>query len=139
MNEVILRDELESTYNFSSGNRYENYPSYPPNHYYTMILSKRKTCKIESSDLIEYPNTVMARNLLEVKLAYMDKVNLCVLTTHLESTVDYSKERINQLRTCFEHIAQIDKSYSIFFGGDLNLRDSEVYYIQLLNLVDRIK
>jgi len=135
-NEEILRGALESTYQFSSGNRYEDYSHPPNNHYYTMVLSKRKTCKIESRDLIEFANSVMARNLLEVKLTYMGKVNLCVLTAHLESTVDYAKQRVEQLKICFDHINKIDKSYSVFFGGDLNLRDSEVYLFNPISLVD---
>lgn len=79
----------------------------------------------------------MGRNLLEVKLNYMNKVNFCVLASHLESTGDFAKQRMEQLRFCFDRISKIDKKYLVFFGGDLNLRDSEVllFYYILFNLI----
>lgn len=128
-NEAILRRELDEKYDFSSGDKYEsmiNSQYTPSNHYYTMILSKRKTTKLVSKNLVDLPNSVMGRNLLEVKLNYLNKLNFFVLTSHLESTVDFARQRTEQLRFCFERISRIDKSYCVFFGGDLNLRDSEV-------------
>lgn len=68
----------------------------------------------------------MGRNLLDVKLLYKNLVKLCVMTSHLESTADYSKERTEQLRKCFSHMIKQDKDMIVLFGGDLNLRDSEL-------------
>ena len=68
----------------------------------------------------------MARNILKVHLNYADKVDICVLNTHLESTVEYAKQRIEQLRKCFKEITDQEKNTLVIFGGDLNLRDKEV-------------
>lgn len=68
----------------------------------------------------------MGRNMLELKLTYQKNIKICAITSHLESTTDFSKQRVEQLRKCFQKIISQDKDMIVLFGGDLNLRDSEL-------------
>ncbi len=56
------------------------------------------------------------------------------MTAHLESTKDYAIQRIAQLKKCFAHLQEQDEKSVCFFGGDLNIRDSEVnkFYTKIL-------
>jgi tyrosyl-DNA phosphodiesterase 2 len=94
--------------------------------YYVSILVKKKTCKIISKNIINFENTTMGRNLLELKISYKNLVKLSVMTSHLESTADFAKERIEQLRKCLNYMIMQEKDMIVLFGGDLNLRDSEL-------------
>jgi tyrosyl-DNA phosphodiesterase 2 len=124
--EKLLREKLTG-YDLITGESFRNLSTQNvSSSYYTSILIKKNTCKINSKDLINFQNTTMGRNLLELKIIYKNSVKLCVMTSHLESTADFSKERIEQLRTCFNHMIKQDKDMIVLFGGDLNLRDSEL-------------
>lgn len=118
LTEDILRDNLSDKYEFFSGKLYTEY--------YTMILVSKKTCTASSNQLIDFENSVMGRNLLKVKFTYKKLVDVCVMTSHLESTADFSKQRIEQLRKCFKEIESQNENSLVFFGGDLNLRDKDL-------------
>ena len=133
--EVLLRDELKKIYEFCSGDINENPSASGVNinkqssqmkDYYTMILFRKKNFTLRDKNLIEFKNSGMGRNLLVVKLNYKKKVDICVMTSHLESTAEYSKQRVDQLKRCFKEMLEQDVDDIVFFGGDLNLRDSEV-------------
>lgn len=130
--EDLLKDKLENKYNFINANTLGDIDG----GYYTMILTRKSTCKVSSSKIINFDNTVMCRNLLQVKLKYNKYIDVCAMTAHLESTAEFSKQRIEQLRKCFKEMLDQDSSYCVFFGGDLNLRDSEVlfFYKQLSSI-----
>lgn len=49
------------------------------------------------------------------------------MTSHLESTKDFGDERKRQLKQCFEAVKAESASQNVIFGGDLNLRDKEVF------------
>lgn len=51
---------------------------------------------------------------------------LCLMTSHLESTKDHSKERMKQLKIVLNKMQKESESTTVIFGGDTNLRDSEV-------------
>lgn len=53
-------------------------------------------------------------------------IELCLMTSHLESTKDHSKERIKQLQIVLNEMQKESESTTVIFGGDTNLRDSEV-------------
>lgn len=78
--------------------------------------------------MIWFENSKMGRNLLKVNLNYLKDVRICAMTTHLESTAEFSKQRIDQLKRCLEEMIEQDNDSVVFFGGDLNLRDSEVSF-----------
>ena len=135
-NEVILMDSLSSIYEFTTGNLRDFYngqhlTNSNPKDYYIMILSKKKTCSIASKDLICFENTMMNRNLLKVNLVYRKTIKICAMTAHLESTKEFAVQRMAQLKKCFAHLKDQDEKSVCFFGGDLNIRDSEVNKLKL--------
>ena len=107
--EAILRGSLSNVYEFFSGKLYTEY--------YTMILVRKKNCECSNKNLIKFENSTMGRNLLIVKLNYMKLVDICVMTSHLESTADFAKQRIEQLRRCIKEVENQQENYLVFFGG----------------------
>ena len=134
--EKILYSKLKPSYEFTTGNaeKFKNNNRFELNlvdrskEYYTMILIKKKTCAISKRELVDFQNTKMTRNLLKVKFLYKKMVNVCVMNTHLESTAEFARERMEQLKLCFKHVQELEDNYVVFFGGDLNLRDAEVIF-----------
>lgn len=51
---------------------------------------------------------------------------LCLMTSHLESTRGHTKERMNQLKMVLKKMQEAPESASVVFAGDTNLRDQEV-------------
>ena len=51
---------------------------------------------------------------------------LCLMTSHLESTRGHAKERMNQLKMVLEKMQEAPGSTTVIFAGDTNLRDQEV-------------
>ena len=129
--ESLLIDRLGAHYEFATGNITDyhnghNYQDLNSKDYYTMILTRKKTCNVVSKDLVNFENSIMSRNLLQVNLIYKKMVSVCTMTTHLESTQEFSKQRVEQLKKCIKHVQEQNPHSIVFFGGDLNLRDSEV-------------
>jgi endonuclease/exonuclease/phosphatase family metal-dependent hydrolase len=123
----ILKESLEEQYALFCAVDVNNMKFLDPRTYFTMILMNKDTCELDGeSKIIPYTNTCMSRNLLKARLRYRKKISITAMTSHLESTADYTKQRTEQLRLCFsEMLAEKDESY-VLFGGDLNLRDAEV-------------
>lgn len=48
------------------------------------------------------------------------------MTSHLESCKDQAAERKKQLKVVLQNIADEPDNRTVIFGGDTNLRDSEV-------------
>jgi tyrosyl-DNA phosphodiesterase 2 len=115
--ETLLKEALAGRYHFSSG--------YSGCEYYTLVLIKKKTCRFHSAEITRFENSTMGRNLLQVKLSYKN-VDVCAMTAHLESTGDFAKQRIQQLQKALKIVSELDPKCVVFFGGDLNLRDSEI-------------
>ncbi|NWU00292.1 TYDP2 phosphodiesterase, partial [Urocynchramus pylzowi] len=115
-----------------------NYTIIPGNidEYFTAVMLKKSRVKLLKHDIIPFPTTAMKRNLLVVHVS-ISGIELCLMTSHLESTKDHSKERIKQLQIVFNEMQKESESTTVIFGGDTNLRDSEV--TKLGNLPDSIK
>ena len=107
--EAILRSNLSISYEFFSGKL--------STEYYTLILVQKKNCVCSNKNLINFENSSMGRNLLIVKLNYMKLVDICVMTAHLESTADFAKQRIEQLRRCIKEVQNQEENCLVFFGG----------------------
>jgi tyrosyl-DNA phosphodiesterase 2 len=116
--ENLLKEALGDRYHFASG--------YAGCEYYTLVLSRKLTCSVHSSEIIRFENSSMGRNLLQVKLSYKKTVDVCAMTAHLESTADFAKQRMQQLQRALKIMSELDSKYVVFFGGDLNLRDVEI-------------
>uniref|UniRef100_A0A8C4Q5B9 Tyrosyl-DNA phosphodiesterase 2 n=1 Tax=Eptatretus burgeri TaxID=7764 RepID=A0A8C4Q5B9_EPTBU len=93
--------------------------------YYTAILLKKSRLDLLSHEIIPYPTTRMMRNLLIVKTRVFG-LDLCLMTSHLESTRACAKERQKQLKCLLEKIHLAPQSSAVIFAGDTNLRDKEV-------------
>ncbi|KAJ7420690.1 Tyrosyl-DNA phosphodiesterase 2 [Willisornis vidua] len=93
--------------------------------YFTVIMLKKSRVKLLKHEIIPFPTTTMKRNLLVVHVSISGN-ELCLMTSHLESTKKHSKERIKQLKIVLNKIQKESESTTVIFGGDTNLRDSEV-------------
>ncbi|XP_041361676.1 tyrosyl-DNA phosphodiesterase 2-like [Gigantopelta aegis] len=93
--------------------------------YFTAVLLKSGSVEFESSNIVQFFSSLMERNLLGVKCK-IKGVPFLVMTSHLESCKEHSRERINQLKKAFSLMAKAGDDRSVIFGGDLNLRDPEL-------------
>ncbi|NXH17950.1 TYDP2 phosphodiesterase, partial [Bucco capensis] len=93
--------------------------------YFTAIMLKKSRVKLLKHEITPFPTTSMMRNLLVVHVS-ISGIELCLMTSHLESTKNHSKERVKQLQIVFNKMQEESKSTTVIFGGDTNLRDSEV-------------
>uniref|UniRef100_UPI00358E95FC tyrosyl-DNA phosphodiesterase 2 n=1 Tax=Myxine glutinosa TaxID=7769 RepID=UPI00358E95FC len=93
--------------------------------YYTAILLKKSRLDLLGHEIIPYPTTRMMRNLLIVKTRLLG-LDLCFMTSHLESTRACAKERQKQLKCLLKNIESAPQSSAAIFAGDTNLRDKEV-------------
>lgn len=62
---------------------------------------------------------------------FCDQVNfkghkLCLLTSHFESCKAHAEERMKQLRVVMQKMTDAPDDVTVLFGGDTNLRDTEV-------------
>ncbi|XP_030301735.1 tyrosyl-DNA phosphodiesterase 2 [Calypte anna] len=105
--------------------------------YFTAIMLKKTRVKLLKHEIIPFPTTSMMRNLLVAHVSISGN-ELCLMTSHLESTKDHSKERVKQLQIVFNEMQKESESTTVIFGGDTNLRDSEVTKLGSLpkNVVD---
>ncbi|KAM4688326.1 tyrosyl-DNA phosphodiesterase 2 isoform 2-T2 [Discoglossus pictus] len=93
--------------------------------YFTAIMLKKSRVRLISQEIIPYPTTSMMRNLLVANVNISGN-NICLMTSHLESTKEHSKERLKQLGVVLKHMHEVPPSNTVIFGGDTNLRDKEV-------------
>ncbi|NXN12057.1 TYDP2 phosphodiesterase, partial [Indicator maculatus] len=119
--------------------RLGNYTIIPGNivGYFTAIMLKKSRVKLLKHEIIPFPTTSMMRNLLVVHVS-ISGIELCLMTSHLESTKQHSKERVRQLQIVLKKMQEESESTTVIFGGDTNLRDSEVARLGKLpsNIVD---
>ncbi|KAF1398340.1 Tyrosyl-DNA phosphodiesterase 2, partial [Spheniscus humboldti] len=93
--------------------------------YFTAIMLKKPRVKLLKHEIIPFPTTSMMRNLLVVYVSISGN-EICLMTSHLESTKNHSKERMKQLQIVLNKMQTESESNTVIFGGDTNLRDSEV-------------
>ncbi|XP_033010600.1 tyrosyl-DNA phosphodiesterase 2 [Lacerta agilis] len=93
--------------------------------YFTAIMLKKSRVRVLKEEITPFPTTSMMRNLLTVH-ATISGNDLCLMTSHLESTKGHSEERLNQLKRVLAKMTEAPESTTVIFGGDTNLRDKEV-------------
>ncbi|KAG8442315.1 hypothetical protein GDO86_011203 [Hymenochirus boettgeri] len=93
--------------------------------YFTAMMLKKSRVKLIAQRIVPYPSTAMLRNLLVADVSISGN-NVCLMTSHLESTKSHSKERLNQMDVVIKTILDAPPSSTVIFGGDTNLRDQEV-------------
>lgn len=94
--------------------------------YFVAMLLKNSTVTYEDHCIESYGQSRMGRNLLMVKCQFRG-VPVLLMTSHLESMKNYAAERQRQLKICFDNMkSPPDPNRVVIFGGDLNLRDTEL-------------
>ncbi|XP_066481005.1 tyrosyl-DNA phosphodiesterase 2 [Tiliqua scincoides] len=126
---VFLQEVIPEYFNYLQ-KRAVTYTIIPGNTdgYFSAIMLKKSRVKLLRSEIIPFPTTAMMRNLLTV-YATLSGNELCLMTSHLESTKGHAEERINQLKQVLKKMQEIPESTTVIFGGDTNLRDKEVAQI----------
>ncbi|XP_035800713.1 tyrosyl-DNA phosphodiesterase 2 isoform X2 [Amphiprion ocellaris] len=99
--------------------------------YFTGMMLKKSRVKFVESETVSYPTTQMMRNLL---VTFKDQ-KLCLMTSHLESCKGHAEERMKQLRVVMQRMKEAPDDVTVLFGGDTNLRDSEVAKVGLPSTV----
>ncbi|KAM9738081.1 tyrosyl-DNA phosphodiesterase 2 isoform 2-T2 [Menidia menidia] len=98
--------------------------------YFTGMMLKKSRVKFLESEVVTYPTTQMMRNLLVAQVNFRGQ-KLCLMTSHLESCKGHAQERMKQLRLLMQRIREAPDDVTVLFGGDTNLRDSEVAKVGL--------
>lgn len=93
--------------------------------YFTVTLLRETTVDYECHVIYPFSNTAMGRNVTYVKASFRG-YPITLMNTHLESTADFSEPRKVQLYKCFRKCLKEPAERTVIFGGDLNLRDTEV-------------
>lgn len=127
---VMLQELIAPTYEFIAQMLKSKYVPVVGTHnpktgYFTATLLRINHAIYVDHTIVAFPGTMMDRNLL-VTRCRIDNVKLVICNTHLESTGAYSKQRVVQLKSCFERCVTFSPEWNVILGGDLNVRDSEV-------------
>ncbi|KAM3836044.1 tyrosyl-DNA phosphodiesterase 2-like [Diretmus argenteus] len=98
--------------------------------YFTGMLLKNSRVTLLESEIVIYPTTKMTRNLLVAKVSFKGQ-ELWLMTSHYESCKENGKERMKQLRVVMKRMREAPDNINVLFGGDTNLRDTEVAKVGL--------
>ncbi|XP_055081270.1 tyrosyl-DNA phosphodiesterase 2 isoform X2 [Periophthalmus magnuspinnatus] len=98
--------------------------------YFTGMMLKKSRVKLLDKNIVPYPTTQMLRNLLVVQVTFKEH-KLCLMTSHLESCKGHAEERMKQLRLVMQRMTNAPDDVTVLFGGDTNLRDTEVAKVGL--------
>ncbi|XP_007547805.1 tyrosyl-DNA phosphodiesterase 2 [Poecilia formosa] len=98
--------------------------------YFTGMMLKKSRVKFLESEIVTYPTTQMMRNLLVAQVTFKGQ-KLCLMTSHLESCKGHAQERMKQLHTVMQRMKDAPDDVTVLFGGDTNLRDTEVAKVGL--------
>uniref|UniRef100_A0A8C9X645 Tyrosyl-DNA phosphodiesterase 2 n=1 Tax=Sander lucioperca TaxID=283035 RepID=A0A8C9X645_SANLU len=98
--------------------------------YFTGMMLKKSRVKFVESEIVTYPTTQMMRNLLVAQVTFKGQ-KLCLMTSHLESCKGQAVERMKQLRVVMQRMKDAPDDVTVLFGGDTNLRDTEVAKVGL--------
>jgi tyrosyl-DNA phosphodiesterase 2 len=110
------------------GQIYNCHPSPNPsmNYYNAILIVKEGTSITGDLSMYRFPGSQKGRHLLQLPVQILG-VELDVMTTHLETKLERKDERIRQLSEVFGMMNALERSNRMsIFGGDLNLRDTEV-------------
>ncbi|XP_071401335.1 tyrosyl-DNA phosphodiesterase 2-like [Centroberyx affinis] len=98
--------------------------------YFTGMMLKKSRVKLLKSEIVTYPTTQMMRNLLVAQVNFKGQ-NVCLMTSHFESCKGHGEERMKQLRLVMQRMREAPDDITVLFGGDTNLRDTEVAKVGL--------
>ncbi|XP_071401323.1 tyrosyl-DNA phosphodiesterase 2-like isoform X1 [Centroberyx affinis] len=98
--------------------------------YFTGMMLKKSRVNLLQSEIVTYPTTQMMRNLLVAQVNFKGQ-NLCLMTSHFESGKSSAEERMKQLQLVMQRMTEAPDDITVVFGGDTNLRDTEVAKVGL--------
>ncbi|XP_056154633.1 tyrosyl-DNA phosphodiesterase 2 [Lampris incognitus] len=98
--------------------------------YFTGMMLKKSRVKLQGSEIVPYPTTQMMRNLLIAHVTFKGH-ELCLMTSHFESCKGHAAERMKQLSLVMQRMRDAPDNLTVLFGGDTNLRDTEVAKVGL--------
>uniref|UniRef100_A0A3Q0RYY9 Tyrosyl-DNA phosphodiesterase 2 n=1 Tax=Amphilophus citrinellus TaxID=61819 RepID=A0A3Q0RYY9_AMPCI len=98
--------------------------------YFTGMLLKKSRITFVESEIVAFPTTQMMRNLLVAQVIFKGQ-KLCLMTSHFESCKAHTAERMKQLRMVMQRMKEAPDDVTVVFGGDTNLRDTEVAKVGL--------
>lgn len=125
---VFLQEVVQSTLDIIAKKLFTSYDIISlssQTEYFTCILLNLKVAKKLSQRVEPFTTSQMGRDLLQVE-AEVKHGKFVFMTSHLESTKPFRQERMRQFETCMKSICDTDRSKTVLFGGDLNMRDDEV-------------
>ncbi|XP_068706872.1 tyrosyl-DNA phosphodiesterase 2-like [Montipora foliosa] len=104
---------------------------YGPTHaYFNIILLKNSSVQLTNElQCTHFQSSKMGRHLLCQSVLFKNKTEVILMTSHLESTAKCKPERIRQLQQVLASISDQPEQATVVFGGDTNLRDTEVMSI----------
>uniref|UniRef100_A0A8C6S4C1 Tyrosyl-DNA phosphodiesterase 2 n=1 Tax=Neogobius melanostomus TaxID=47308 RepID=A0A8C6S4C1_9GOBI len=105
--------------------------------YFTGMMLKRSRVELLEKNIVPYPTTTMLRNLLVAQATFKDH-KLCLMTSHMESCKGHAEERMKQLRVVMQRMTDAPDDVTVLFGGDTNLRDTEVAEVGLPSTVSDV-
>ncbi|CAN0008927.1 unnamed protein product [Ectocarpus sp. 4 AP-2014] len=121
-------DEMFAVLNARLGGqgRYRAFPPRVPveQRYFTLTLVKVGTVTVQESGRKDFPHSLMGRDLSTVRATFNGKPML-LMTSHLESEKQSSKERKAQFNQVLKQLLAFRGGPAIF-AGDTNLREAEV-------------
>jgi len=123
---VFLQEVIAETFSYLESKLpgYECLAAKQDNYFVATLLRKGRVY-LDKSKVVDFPTSKMYRHLLAVQ-AHCGSVQFDLLNTHLESTKDHAEERKKQLEQCLGFVSRRPPSSTVIFGGDLNMRDSEL-------------
>ncbi|CAN7989445.1 unnamed protein product [Ixodes hexagonus] len=93
--------------------------------YFAATLMNKQSVKCINHSIVPFTSTKMDRHIVCAEVTFNGS-SLLLMNTHLESMAYSSGVRSNQLRKCFRRCMKEPSDKTVIFGGDLNLRDSEL-------------
>ncbi|XP_051283888.1 tyrosyl-DNA phosphodiesterase 2-like isoform X1 [Dicentrarchus labrax] len=121
----FMKKRLEANYTFIEGGN---------EGYFIGMMLKKSRITLLHSELVTYPSSRMMRNLIVAQVLFKGQ-KLCLMTSHLESCKANAGERMRQLRLVMKRMTEAPDDVTVLFGGDTNLRDSEVVKVGLPSCV----
>lgn len=92
--------------------------------YFVAMLVRRKTTMVLATSVRPFSSSHQRRYLLQVTCGFKGNL-LSLMTAHLESTRECSRERMEQFEVTCEHMALMPDKNNVIFACDSNLRDWE--------------
>ena len=95
--------------------------------HFNAILIRSNTVETKATSLksVPFETSIMGRHYLIHPIKFAD-AKIVVMASHLESRAKYGAERKKQFSEILDYMKRQNENFNVVFGGDTNLRDTEV-------------